>query len=114
ADLGRTWPAWLLVVGIVTLLQSTASSQGHIGPLPPGPPPATPPQTPPPTSTDPSSGEVRNAYPRHPHDTRNSATTPPAPTFFCRPVGAHHLRRRFPARQPAHADLADPGHRVCP
>jgi len=60
ADLGRTWPAWLLVVGIVKLLQSTASSQGHIGPLPPGPPPATPPQTPPPTSTEQSSGEVRN------------------------------------------------------
>src|SRR6266849_664151 len=60
ADLGRTWPAWLLVVGIVKLLQSTASSQGHIGPLPPGPPTATPPQTPPPPSTEPSSGEVRN------------------------------------------------------
>src|SRR5579864_4934639 len=48
ADIGRTWPAWLLVCGIVKLLQSTASSQGHVGPLPPGPPPAAmPPQAPP-------------------------------------------------------------------
>ncbi|MBZ5682218.1 MAG: DUF5668 domain-containing protein [Acidobacteriia bacterium] len=59
ADLGRTWPAWILVVGIVKLLQSTASAQGHVGPLPPGPPPGAPPQAPP-TSNEPSSGEVRN------------------------------------------------------
>jgi hypothetical protein len=61
ADLGRTWPAWLLVVGIVKLLQSTASSEGHIGPLTPAPPPSAPPppQAAPPSS-QPSSGEVRN------------------------------------------------------
>ena len=59
-DIDRTWPAWILVVGIVKLLQSTASSQGHIGPLPPGsPPPPTPPQAPP-DSTEPASGEVRH------------------------------------------------------
>jgi len=30
----RTWPAILLVVGVVKLLQSNASSAGHVGPLP--------------------------------------------------------------------------------
>ncbi len=62
ADLNRTWPAWILVVGIVKLLQSSASSAGHVGPLPPAPPAAAPP-TPPPTSTPgptSSSGEVHN------------------------------------------------------
>jgi hypothetical protein len=61
ADLDRTWPAWLLVVGIVKLVQSSASSTGHVGPLPPAPPAAAPP--PPPSSSNPgptSSGEVRN------------------------------------------------------
>jgi Domain of unknown function (DUF5668)/B-box zinc finger len=53
ADLDRTWPAWILVVGIVKLLQSSASSAGHIGPLAPAPPAAAPPQPPPPS--DPSS-----------------------------------------------------------
>ena len=38
AELHRTWPAWLLVVGVVKLLQSSASSAGHVGPLPPAPP----------------------------------------------------------------------------
>lgn len=59
ADLGRTWPAWLLVAGVVKLLQSSSSSQGHIGPLPPGPPPSAPPPQPTPPSSDPS-GEVRH------------------------------------------------------
>jgi hypothetical protein len=62
AGFERTWPAILLVIGIVKLLQNNASSTGHIGPLPPGPPPpATPP--PPPASPDPDatpSGEVRH------------------------------------------------------
>jgi hypothetical protein len=72
ADLDRTWPAWILVVGIVKLLQSSASSVGHIGPLSPAPPAVAPPVPPPPasdpSSSDPSSsnagasssGEVRN------------------------------------------------------
>src|SRR5580692_6257599 len=47
ADLDRTWPAWLLVVGIVKLLQSSASSEGHVGPLPGSPPAVAPPQPPP-------------------------------------------------------------------
>jgi B-box zinc finger len=33
---GRTWPAILLVIGIVKLMRSNASTAGHIGPLPPG------------------------------------------------------------------------------
>jgi hypothetical protein len=67
ADLDRTWPAWILVVGVVKLIQSSASSAGHVGPLPPGPP-AAPPVASPPASTPGSSsppssssaGEVRN------------------------------------------------------
>ncbi|HET9309238.1 MAG TPA: DUF5668 domain-containing protein [Candidatus Sulfotelmatobacter sp.] len=63
---GRTWPAILLVVGVVKLVQSNASSSGHVGPLPPGPsgyPPAAPPPGVPaavPNSEPPSSGEVKN------------------------------------------------------
>jgi hypothetical protein len=64
---GRTWPAILLVIGVVKLMQSNASSSGHIGPPPPG---TTPPYVPPagsPTVAQPpspeqtaSSGEVKN------------------------------------------------------
>jgi hypothetical protein len=65
ADLDRTWPAWILVVGVVKLLQSSASSVGHVGPLPaaplaeapPMPPPPPPPSDPGPGST---SGEVHH------------------------------------------------------
>jgi len=62
ADLDRTWPAWILVVGVVKLLQSSSSSAGHIGPLPPGPPPGAPPQQPPISTPGQasSSGEMRN------------------------------------------------------
>jgi hypothetical protein len=64
----RTWPAILLVIGIVKLMQSNASSAGHIGPVFPSVPPfVTPPPPPPPqppvASTEqqpPSSGEVKN------------------------------------------------------
>jgi len=62
AGIEHTWPAWILVVGIVKLLQSSASSAGHVGPLPPAPPSAVPP-SPPPSSSNPgatSSGEVHN------------------------------------------------------
>lgn len=72
-SLDKTWPAILLVIGVVKLMQSNASWAGHIVPLPPGtsgyPPPPSPtgyqgmppsgPQTPT-QSTDPSSGEVKN------------------------------------------------------
>lgn len=61
---GRTWPAILLVVGVVKLMQSNASFTGHVGPLPPGSPgyAAGPPQAPPmpPSQQPPSSGEVKN------------------------------------------------------
>ncbi len=77
-DFGKTWPAILLVIGVVKLVQSNASYDGHVGPLPPGPdgyPPAPPPPPgvtptysgtpqnppePPAQSMDPTSGEVKN------------------------------------------------------
>jgi hypothetical protein len=69
APIDRTWPAWILVVGVIKLVQSTASSQGHIGPLPPGQASAPPPPTPPGSQQTgsqqtgpqpPTSGEVSN------------------------------------------------------
>lgn len=66
-EFSKTWPAILLVIGVVKLLQSNASSAGHIGGLPPAPgayPPSTPPPPAAPTGTPdsqpPSSGEVNN------------------------------------------------------
>jgi hypothetical protein len=62
----KTWPAILLVIGVVKLLQSNASSTGHVGPLPPGGvayPPSAPPPAAPSEMTEPqppSSGEVKN------------------------------------------------------
>jgi hypothetical protein len=66
----RTWPAILLVIGVVKLVQSNASSSGHIGPLPPGTPPpyvppvvppnVPPPQAPPNPDQTASSGEVNH------------------------------------------------------
>ena len=44
---GRTWPAILLVIGVVKLMQSNASLSGHIGSLPSGTPPNVPPPVPP-------------------------------------------------------------------
>jgi len=71
-----TWPAILLVIGVVKLVQSNASYDGHVGPLPPpgspgGGPAVYPPPPPPPGvpstpsnavqgTEPPSSGEVRN------------------------------------------------------
>jgi hypothetical protein len=67
---GRTWPAILLVIGVVKLMQGNASSSGHIGPLPSGttppyvPPVGTPNVEQPPSPANPeqtaSSGEVKN------------------------------------------------------
>jgi Domain of unknown function (DUF5668)/B-box zinc finger len=72
-DFDRTWPAILLVIGVVKLLQSNASSAGHTGPFaaargaisppPPEAPPSSVPSSsasgerPPAASTE---GEVRN------------------------------------------------------
>src|SRR5262249_37334439 len=64
-DFGKTWPAILLVIGVVKLVQSNASYSGHIGPLPPGvnnyPPPPPPPPSPMPP--DPFSGPSENSAP---------------------------------------------------
>lgn len=61
AVLDRTWPAWILAVGVVKLLQSTASSQGHVQPLPSVAASAPPPQAPPgQPQQPPASGEVSN------------------------------------------------------
>ncbi|HZQ96424.1 MAG TPA: B-box zinc finger protein [Candidatus Sulfotelmatobacter sp.] len=63
----RTWPAILLVIGVVKLFQSNASSAGHVGPLPADVtvyPPAAPPPPPStggaPNTQPPSSGEVNH------------------------------------------------------
>jgi TM2 domain-containing membrane protein YozV len=66
----RTWPAILLVIGVVKLVQSNASYNGHVGPLPgpsggpPNIPPASAvpgaPETPAQGVQPPSSGEVKN------------------------------------------------------
>jgi hypothetical protein len=64
---GRTWPAILLVIGVVKLMQGNASNAGHIGAPPPGSS-GFPPGTPPPPAVQntvqstepPSSGEVKN------------------------------------------------------
>ena len=64
----RTWPAILLVIGVVKLVQSNASTEGHIGPLPPAAPGISPggtPNIPPPAAPQnpeqtPSSGEVNH------------------------------------------------------
>jgi len=62
---GRTWPAILLVVGVVKLMQSNASYDGHIGALPPTsaanvPPVAPPPPAPQNPEPPSSSGEVNH------------------------------------------------------
>ena len=67
----ETWPAILLVIGVVKLIQSNASTAGHVGPLSSGkgyppttPPPGLgsmePPQNTVPESQPSSSGEVKN------------------------------------------------------
>jgi hypothetical protein len=52
-DFGNTWPALLMVIGILLLASSLAPRNGHIEPVrpataPPGAPPAVPPTAPPP------------------------------------------------------------------
>jgi hypothetical protein len=61
----KTWPAILLVIGVVKLFQSNASATGHVGPLPPDV--SSYPPVPPPAASSgvvnpepPSSGEVKN------------------------------------------------------
>ncbi|HEV2470679.1 MAG TPA: DUF5668 domain-containing protein [Candidatus Sulfotelmatobacter sp.] len=60
---GRTWPAILLVIGVVKLIQSNASYTGHVGSLPAGNVPPPPPAAPGSSSISGSqstSGEVKN------------------------------------------------------
>jgi hypothetical protein len=59
-DLDRTWPAWLLAAGMVKLIQSHASLEGHIEPTYPATPPISPPAPPAPPAPlqPPTSGEV--------------------------------------------------------
>jgi hypothetical protein len=66
----HAWPAILLAIGVVKLMQSNASAEGHVGPLPlggypsvyPANPPSAPPPPPPTQTPQPptSSGEVNN------------------------------------------------------
>jgi Domain of unknown function (DUF5668)/B-box zinc finger len=63
ANVDRTWPAWILAVGVVKLLQGTASSQRHVETtLPSGSASGIPPQGPPGPSSQqpPVSGEVNH------------------------------------------------------
>jgi hypothetical protein len=46
AGLDRTWPAWILAVGVIQLVRSTASTEGHVPNIPPMPPPSAPPVPP--------------------------------------------------------------------
>jgi hypothetical protein len=75
ADLDRTWPAWILVVGIVKLIQSSSSSAGHIGPLPPATAPPQPPPSPGagPTNSDPYNSGSSNPSPSNPGPESSSA-----------------------------------------
>jgi len=64
ADLGlhKTWPIILLVIGGVKLLQSNASTEGHVNvmPMAPGIPPAAPPPPVAPMPPTHPSNEVQN------------------------------------------------------
>jgi hypothetical protein len=42
ASFNHLWPVILLVIGVIKLLQETASTEGHIGSQPPPPPPQPP------------------------------------------------------------------------
>jgi len=59
-----TWPVLLIVIGVVKVLQSNASMEGHTGPYvaypgyPVAPPAATPPVAPPPAGSN--QGQVSN------------------------------------------------------
>lgn len=57
----RTWPVLVLVVGIVLLLRNSASTEGHVHPIPPAPPgsPSAPGAPPADTAQQPAN-EVRN------------------------------------------------------
>ena len=72
-DFNHTWPLLLISIGVVKMLQRSASTEGHVQPpvmgapysIPPVPPPTTPPVPPMPgtqssQSSSDSSSEVRH------------------------------------------------------
>jgi hypothetical protein len=59
----KAWPAILLVVGAVKLMQSNASTNGHMGSFPPNMPPAVPPEFP------------QNAGPTEPQNPEQTASS---------------------------------------
>jgi hypothetical protein len=70
---GRTWPAILLVIGVVKLVQSNSSNAGHVGPLPSGSS-GLPPSAPPPgvSSTESASSQtVSGAQPGSSDEVKN-------------------------------------------
>ena len=63
-DFDRTWPLLLIAIGIVKMLQRSASTDGHVQPMaagvPPFPMPPMPPVPPMPGTQSSSSPEVRH------------------------------------------------------
>jgi len=70
-DFGKTWPAILLVIGVVKLVQSNASYNGHVGPLPPGAQGYAP-STPPPVGMP---GTYENPAPSGTSDSNTSSSS---------------------------------------
>lgn len=62
AQFDRTWPVILIVIGAIKILQSSASTEGHISSRfgMPGPPPPPPPVGPAPQGPQDNSGQVQN------------------------------------------------------
>jgi len=61
ASFDRTWPVILIVIGAIKILQSSASTEGHINRYEmPGPPPPPPVVGAPPQGGQGNSGQVQN------------------------------------------------------
>ncbi len=61
AEFNRTWPVILIVVGAIKILQSSASTEGHVIRYPlQGPPPPPPAGGPPQQGSQGNSGQVQN------------------------------------------------------
>jgi hypothetical protein len=61
AQFDRTWPVILIVIGAIKILQSSASTEGHINRYAmPGPPPPPPASGTPPQGGQGNSGQVQN------------------------------------------------------
>jgi hypothetical protein len=76
-EFDRTWPAILLVIGVVKLLQSNASSAGHIGTFQPPPSVVAPPAPPPSSNPGPSNPGASSTGSANP-GVSSSGATPPA------------------------------------